>query len=125
MEKDHLCSQLRKIFDHFDNVLSELKYDGNIYRDKIIISSLCSVLNGYLACIDLIKAERCSQIPILLRSMIEAFIDIDYVCRNEEGYKSLFLEAKVTQKRFLENILKFEIEPDEISCNERIIQLKN
>lgn len=85
---------------------------GRITFDKRNPQHLCAVsLHGSIvelasACIVLLKLERYSGVPVLARSMLEAFVDLANVAESEDYHKSMNANFLKEKRKFYDEALK-------------------
>ncbi len=82
---------MNELIEHLGNLHKEvtdrngqLRFDRNHPQQLYCICLHGTVLETASACITLLKANECSALPVLLRSLLEAYVDLVNLCRCPE-----------------------------------------
>lgn len=79
-----LVEHLEKIYSEVLHCTGQLKFARNHPQQLYCICLHGTVLETASACLALLKANECSALPALLRSLLEAYVDLVNLCRCPE-----------------------------------------
>lgn len=108
--EDRVVELTAVLDDIFQDVLrfvdSAVYFDNE--RDTIVFLHVCKMVSSYASCLSLFKSRVVSSVPILLRSLYESMIDMEYVLENESGVEQVTFEWVIEQRKLLQWLLKEE-----------------
>ncbi len=96
---------LKKIIIEVQNSIEQIaNYAEN--QINILSISLCSsIFENTVACMSLLENKMYSSIPLLLRSIVEAYIDLVNLSKDKNYYNYIVASYYKEHKRLLKNIL--------------------
>ena len=113
----------KKIFEEIKNSLPDIDININDI-DNIVISSLYgTIIENASSCFILFEKNHFTSIPILLRNMLEAYVDLKNIKLDNNYSYSMNLSFLIQKKKLLTNIIKNSNKTDHHS--KKIIEFKN
>ncbi len=109
--EEKLVAFLQKASDEALNNAHELRFDNQHPQQLYAICLYGTILETILSCLTLVKQQQLMTIPILLRSVSEAYVDMVNLINDESYYdrmRATFLKEKI---RLLKNSLGNESNP--------------
>ena len=113
----------KKIFEEIKNCLPDIDININDI-DHIVISSLHgTIIENASSCFILFKKNHFTGIPILLRNMLEAYVDLKNIKLDNNYSNSMNLSFLIQKKKLLVNIIKSSNK--KYPHSKKIIEFKN
>jgi hypothetical protein len=128
LEMEELREQLTKALDHFPYIIFDKKHPWH----RSMVYLYCTVVEYSDALFNQFKVEKSVAIPLIIRSLLEAYVDLKNLCENPEyGYNlqvanvsewlRVAKEAETLENPYLEGFAAHESFEEQVSDWEKEI----
>jgi len=96
---------LERINQAITDCIGEIQYDTTDNRNMIILALYGTILEYSLSCITLLKEKKFTAIPVILRSALEANLDLMILTKNKDYENSIKLAYLNQHISIIKNII--------------------
>jgi hypothetical protein len=101
-----LIDGLSDVYDSVYLQTEQLKFNKDIAKELYSVCLHGSILENASACLTLLKSEKWNAVPILLRSLLEAYVDLINVIDDEHYSSRMQASCLNEQSRLLSNAIE-------------------
>ncbi len=94
------------VFSVIKKSLGEIEYNSNNRQQSIIISFYGVIIEGVSTCLLLIKHKHEFNLPLIIRNILEAYIDLKNIIIDEHYLDNLYYDYFENRKKFFESAVE-------------------